>query len=266
MILFVFEGNRECPIFDSIQKLFFPKEIEPFICVYKSNIYSLYSHIKEYDLIGNQEEVNTVSVLNEILIEQGNHELSGIESSQVSEIFLFFDYDFHHKRGTLEENNAHLKELIEYFDEETGHGKLYINYPMVESLIYTKTLPDYNYLNYVVSRLQCSAFKKQASEFSSYNSFDHLLLSNNPKESEEKKNKRAKTAGRNWLHLIKMNVTKANYLCNDSNMLPTAKSDICQSLIYEAQLSKFVLTADSKVSVLNSFPIFLYEYLKELPI
>ncbi len=265
MILFVFEGDRECPIFDSIQQLFFPKEIEPFICVYKSNIYSLYSRIKDYDLIGEQEEVNTVAILNEILVEQGNNILSDIKPSQVSEIFLFFDYDFHQNRGTMDENNTHLRELLEYFNEETDTGKLYINYPMVESLRYTKKLPDKQYLYYTILRSQCSKFKNIASEFSSYSSFDHLMLSNNPKESEEKKNKRAETTKQNWLHLIDMNVCKANYLCHDSNSLPVNKSDITQYLIFDAQILKHVSTEECRVSILNSFPIFLYEYLRELP-
>jgi len=262
MILFVFEGDRECPVFESIQKLFFPKETEPFICVYKSNIYSLYSRIKEYDLIGGQEEVDTLSVLNDILIKQGNFDLSDIEPSQVSEIFLFFDYDFHQNRGTLEDNNCHLKELLKYFDEETEHGKLYINYPMLESIRYTKLLPDREYINYTVLRSECDRFKKLASDFSAYNSFDHLLLSNNPDESEKKKNERERRAKDNWLHLIEMNVAKANHLCHNSNTLPADKSEIQQNLIFEAQLLKYVLTDECKVSILNSFPIFLYEYLK----
>lgn len=157
MILFVFEGDRECPVFSTIRHLFFPKEIDPFICVYKSNIYSLYSHIKEYDIIGGQEEVNTVAVLNEILVRQGNYELDGINPSDVSEIFLFFDYDFHHNRGLLEDNNRHLEELLEYFNEETDTGKLYINYPMVESLRYTKALTDEDYVNYTVARTIAAA-------------------------------------------------------------------------------------------------------------
>lgn len=45
MKLFVFEGKREGVFFDSIQKIFFPKEAGQFICIdYRSNIYSLYSN------------------------------------------------------------------------------------------------------------------------------------------------------------------------------------------------------------------------------
>ena len=47
--------------------------------------------------------------------------------------------------------NEILSEMLEYFDDETGNGKLYVNYPMVESLKYTKELPDEHYAEYVVS-------------------------------------------------------------------------------------------------------------------
>lgn len=269
MILFIFEGDRECPVFKTVQKLFFPKEIEPFICVYKSNIYSLYSRIKQHDLIGMEEEIkvetDTISVLNDILKEQGNYTLDGIDSSEISETYLFFDYDFHHNRGSLEENNIHLKELLDYFCEETEAGKLYINYPMLESLRYTKELPDNDYINYVVSREDCNRFKRLANDFSAYNSFDHLLLSNNPKEAAEKRLRKALTAKKNWLHLISMNVKKANHLCSNSFSMPADKSAIAQPTIFDAQLAKHVRNEDCKVSILNSFPIFIYEYLRELP-
>lgn len=266
MILFVFEGDRECPVFSTIRQLFFPKEIDPFICVYKSNIYSLYSHIKEYDIIGGQEGVNTVAVLNEILVRQGNHELDGINPSDVSEIFLFFDYDFHHNRGLLEDNNRHLEELLEYFNEETETGKLYINYPMIESLRYTKALPDEDYVNYTVARHDCSRFKGIACEFSHYKSFDHLICSPNANESEEKKKLREENARNNWLHLVNMNVRKANCLCNGNHTFPDNKDEICQSLIFKAQLAKHVLSDECRVSILNSFPIFIYEYREDLPV
>lgn len=241
MILFVFEGDRECPIFESIQKLFFPKEIDPFVCIYKSNIYSLYSKIKEYDAFGTNE-VDTVSIINEILLEKGDHTLEDITPSSVSEIYLFFDYDFHHNRGALEENNLHLKEMLELFNEETESGKLYINYPMVESLRYTKELPDNNYHDYTIMREQCKRFKNLANQFSYYPSFDHLLVSNNKNISEEKRKRQIEQIKSNWLHLIDMNVRKANLICNDIADYPHAKSDIAQCSLFDAQLRKYVET------------------------
>lgn len=35
--------------------------------------------------------------------------------------------------------------MLDFFSDETENGKLYINYPMIESLKYTKEIPDANY-------------------------------------------------------------------------------------------------------------------------
>ena len=94
--------------------------------------------------------------------ENGDDTLVDILEVNVSEIFLFFDYDFQESRLTLEENNRHIGEMLEYFNDETENGKLYINYPMVESVFYTKQLPDKDYLSYYVTREECHNFKPDA--------------------------------------------------------------------------------------------------------
>ena len=48
-----------------------------------------------------------------------------------SQVFLFFDYDFQNRIGTQKVNNI-LDEMLDFFDDETENGKLYINYPMIE--------------------------------------------------------------------------------------------------------------------------------------
>ena len=54
MILFIFEGKKcEPRLFETLKHLFFAKETEPFVCTYNSNIYSLYSKLKGYDVFEN---------------------------------------------------------------------------------------------------------------------------------------------------------------------------------------------------------------------
>ena len=266
MILFIFEGKKcEPRLFETLKHLFFAKEAEPFVCTYNSNIYSLYSKLKGYDVFENvTASGNTVTILNDILQENGDDTLVDILEVNVSEIFLFFDYDFQESRLTLEENNRHIGEMLEYFNDETENGKLYINYPMVESVFYTKQLPDKDYLSYYVTREECHNFKALARDFSFYESFEHLLISGNKNEKEEKKLLKRQTAKENWLHLTDMNIRKANFICMDVAAIPTSKENVAQSTIYENQLAKYVNTQDCRVAVLNSFPIFLYDYFRDI--
>lgn len=261
MILFVFEGKADKTYFEAIKRLFFPAKSETFLCTYNSNIYSLYTKLKSHDALKEMLEVDTVSVLKEILLEKGDETLKDIREDEVSEIYLFFDYDFQENSRTLEENNSRLSELLGYFTDETGRGKLYINYPMVESLRYTKELPDNNYWQYTVTRQRCQEenFKHQVHEFSFYKSnLEYLVLTIKPADDDAKIQQKADTAKTNWLHLVTMNTSKANYICNDKNELLDEVNN--QQDIFDSQLSKYVNTEECKVAILNAFPIFLFDY------
>ncbi len=261
MILFVFEGKADKTYFEAIKRLFFPAKSETFLCTYNSNIYSLYTKLKSHDALKEMLEVDTVSVLKEILLEKGDETLKDIREDEVSEIYLFFDYDFQEDSRTLEENNSRLSELLGYFTDETGRGKLYINYPMVESLRYTQELPDNNYWQYTVTRQRCQEenFKHQVHEFSFYKSnLEYLVLTIKPADDDAKIQQKEYTVKANWLHLVTMNTSKANYICNDRNELPDEVNN--QQDIFDSQLSKYVNTEECKVAILNAFPIFLFDY------
>lgn len=66
---------------------------------------------------------------------------------------------------------------------------------------------------------------------------------------------------RNWHFLIQQNVSKANFIVSDRNEMPIKKHVIDQIAIFEGQKSKYV-DVDESVAILNSFPLFVYEYLK----
>lgn len=204
MILFVFEGDeREPRLYRTLERLYFPKVNDNIICSFGNNIYDLYNELKEYEDGG-----DIVSVMRERLAARGDSILNGIRSSDISEIFLFFDYDFQHSHLSLEEINQRVEEMLALFADETENGKLYINYPMIESIRYTKELPDNDYANYVVSREECKDFKRLARNFSAYDSLDHILLKDGETPTKEKYMK----VKDNWQFLKQMNVSKANLL------------------------------------------------------
>lgn len=253
MILFIFEGDELEPrLYRTMERLYFPKENDNIICSFGNNIYDLYNEIMEYDGDG-----DIVSVMRERLAARGDSILNGIRSSDISEIFLFFDYDFQNSHISLEEINKRLEKMLSLFSDETENGKLYINYPMIEFIRYTKELPDIDYAKYVVSREECKDFKRLARDFSAYNSLDHILFKDGEIPTKEKYIK----VKDNWQYLKQMNVCKANQLITGVNTMPTDKSLINQLSIFERQILLHV-NPNRSVAVLNSFPIFIYEYMK----
>lgn len=251
MILFVFEGaEREPRLYKAIEKLYFPKGNNNIVCSFGNNIYELYSQLQGFDGDG-----DIVSLLREVLSERGDSTLEGIKSSDISETYLFFDYDFQNTNLSLAAINERMEQMLTLFADETDNGKLYINYPMVEAVRYTKELPDDDYLSYVVGRDDCRDFKQLARNFSAYNSFDHILFREGEVPSKEKYLK----VSENWENLKRMNVCKANYIVNDIAEVPANADAISQIAIFDAQRRKFV-DASQTVAVLCSFPIFIFDY------
>ena len=145
--------------------------------------------------------------------------------------------------------------MLELFDNETENGKLYINYPMIESIRYTKELPDYNFVKYEIEMEKCSTFKNEAATFSHYKNMDFILLRKKSNTDDKDRIKR------NWEYLKEQNIKKANYICYKKNEVPTKKSDIETIKIFNSQLNNYINNHNS-IAILNAFPIFLYDYLK----
>lgn len=254
MILFVFEGKQREPyLYRTLEKLFLDRNNPKVICSFENNIYQLYQLMQDLDGDG-----DIVAVLRESLASRGDSSLDGYRNSDFAEVYLFFDYDFQH-RLALDELNRQVEEMLDIFRDETENGKLYINYPMIESIRHVKELPDKNYHEYTIDRNDCSNFKKIASDFSFYPNLSFIVLD----ESKEVTKERYVTVRDNWVMLTEMNVSKANYLVSGKNELPAAKQEINQHAIFKAQRIKYV-TPSNCVSILNSFPLFLYEYCKLL--
>jgi len=256
MILFVFEGKRREPdIFRTLEYLFFPKE-QTIVYSYGNNLYELYRQIQELDGAG-----DIVSLLREINKENPDSPFDDdVKTSDFSEIFLFFDYDFQNKNLTLNQMNKQVLEMLEVFNDETENGKLYINYPMLEAIRYTKTLPDDQFVTYTISRTDCcnKGFKNLAQHFSDYRSLDFIVLDfrNEPASIKVMK------ARKNWDLLEKQNVAKANLLCNQEEGIPSDKESISQEKVFKAQLSEHILPKD-EVAILSAFPLFLFDYFKQ---
>lgn len=236
-ILFIFEGKKTEPyIMQIIKELYFKNYKYVFIS-YCSNIQSLFNELNkddDLDLVGLLKENETKHPELEKKLEKCNRD-------EFSEIYLFFDYDIN-----LKTQNEKIKEMLELFDDETGNGKLYINYPMVESIRYfKKELPDEYYYTYTTNLFIGKEFKREAHNSSHYKNLDFITSKNKNQES-------------NWKHIIDLNIKKANYICSDLNELPTEKTSINQQTIFKNQLSKYV--SKNEISILNSFPLFLYEY------
>lgn len=245
-IVAITEGVKtEKQILENIESLYFKKQGMNFkILPFKTNIYELWKTLKDDDF-----ETNVVEVLKEK--EQDAYEkLKDIEIEKIPEVYLFFDYDGHaasnSKIPESEVENV-IQEMLEVFSNETEEGKIYISYPMVESIKDLRVEDSCN--------RRC---KVMAKENINYKSLVHSVTDFQDLTSLKFED---------WKKIISHNLKKANcILCgeckeDDNYVIPKYEiyeSDFNQQKIFEKQ--KLLIVQKGIIFVLSSFPFFLVDY------
>ena len=131
-VIFIYEGIKaEENLLSNMVKVFFSANADISIlnCPADGNIYMLLTRLKKDEF-----ETNVVDVLKEMST-KAKERLNNLRASDFSEIYLFFDYDGHNDNIPKEYRNRDiLCEMLETFNNETELGKLYVSYPMIESI------------------------------------------------------------------------------------------------------------------------------------
>lgn len=225
-ILFVFEGERtERQVYDNLSK-HFVNENTITTCAFCADIYQLYEKVEA------DKYLDLFLLLKEM--PQNKNTLNDFESSDFSQIYLFFDYDGHATKAT---DNKIIK-LLSLFDEETDFGKLYLSYPMVEALKHYGDNIDFEVLE--VKAKENIRYKERVDieahiDFKQIKKYDMKI----------------------WGILIQEHLKKMNKIVEDSYTLPDRNYE--QNEIFENQLNKHIIP-NNMVAVLSSFPIFLFDY------
>lgn len=135
--LLIVEGEGLEPRFFTQMAQLYEMNVE--IVSLRANIYLLYQKLKEYEF-----DYDVRIALKELLKDNAT---TDILDQTFAYTYLIFDCDAHHsglsRRGepakpigeVVRENYRHLHEMIDYFTDETDpeRGRLYVNYPMMES-------------------------------------------------------------------------------------------------------------------------------------
>lgn len=225
-ILFVFEGEKtEKQITNNLTQ-YFVNENTIVQCAYCAEIYQLYRQISI------DEDLDTFELLKEI--PQNVQNLSGYYRDDFAEIYMFFDYDGHSSLA----DDGRLKQALNFFDEETKFGKLFLSYPMIEALKHYSNSIDFKSL------------KVKAKENIGYK---QIVDS----ESKNQLKQITKYTKATWIQLIELHLKKMNHIVREDYSLPTENTH--QNDIFLNQLEKYI-NVDSTVAVLSSFPVFLFDY------
>jgi len=231
-ILFVFEGEvLEKQIFDNIKKNFFSKEKSTMlIASFKAEIYQLYRQVKDDEFLDIVE-----------LLKEKNPSLAEVNREDVSQIYMFFDYDGHASNAS----DIIVNDMLEFFNEETDQGKLYISYPMAEAIKDFDKTRSCCYERCLIHARKNIKYKEIVAMNSSFKNIK-------------------KISSEDWNFIFQNTVKKAHCIVFDKFIYPEYKifQKLIQPSIFENQDVKFIEPYE-KVAVLSAFPLFILEYFGE---
>jgi len=165
------------------------------IISYKTNIYSLYNTMFKGV---NPSELDILAHLKSL---EPDVSMKKLFDQRFSDILLIFDFDPQDSNFS----DKVISEMVEYFIESTEMGKLYLNYPMVESFYHMKNIPDADYNTYTasLSELQKRTYKARVN------------AENRNKDYSKFSSTRAESST-----VICQNIEKARLITNSNDSIP----------------------------------------------
>lgn len=247
-MLIVVEGDkREKPFLKKLMELY---GINAELYVFHANIYNLYQAMERIGFNGDLRDV-----LAELPCMQGQ-DLETLRHTKFAYTYLIFDCDAQHTMNEekdksrpideiMRENFGRLEKMVAYFIDETDPsvGKLYVNYPMMESYRDCDDFFDINYRNAQVCIDDIKNYKK----ITGRRRLANLRVDRFNKE--------------NFSDLLRMNIYKLNAMLGSGWVYPPYKE--YQELSKQVKIAlyqKELTTVTRCMDVLNTTLFLLADY------
>ena len=170
-VLFVTEGKREIRLLKRlIDSMGTFSDYEAFS--YNANLHKMLEGMSKGGVI--DPDIDFIGYLKTC---KTNHEDRDALQRKFTDIFLIFDMDPQDPKYDPDL----LKKALEYFNDSTDNGKLYINYPMLESYRHISNLDDLSFLYTKVESTAIRGYKEIANrdgipELSDISKIDHDIM------------------------------------------------------------------------------------------
>lgn len=238
--LFIVEGeDRDYRFVEEMKRCFFKGRYETrTIAIPASqNIYMLYNQLREEEY-----EIDVVELLRDT-VPSAEDVLKDVSRQDIDEVFLFFDYDAHQNNLKHSESDDEdvLREMLDFFDNETENGKLYVSYPMVEAL--------YDYMDESCEAFSdCFVSMKELSEYKKVSGKDNPMAGRHMQIEE-------------WKTVLKVFVQRISCLFGlETISFEKYRKMISPCSIYDREY--MLAESEEKVFVLSPFGEFLFDYFK----
>lgn len=232
--LFIVEGEKAEPAL--IKKLFatFMPIKFTFDCYsYEANLHTLVKHIEtaypDFD-----DYVDVIGVLQDI---EKDKNKKAVLSRKYTDIFYIFDFD---PQSDIIHFDT-ISKLFNHLNDSTDQGKLFINYPMLESYKHLKKMPDHSFINLTVPIKSPQHYKELVHKQSAYSNLLEL-------------NYQTLTS------IIVHHLRKANHILTDRYELP--EKDACLNWNHQTIFDheRALAEQEKRVSVLNTCMFIIVDY------
>lgn len=154
-----------------------------------------------------------------------------------TDTILVFDFEPHCDSPEFEK----IGKMVEYFNDSSNMGKLYINYPMMQSYKHLKSLPDNEFKDRKVYTLDASNYKNivdKESKFKKLKDYNFPI----------------------FMQIIGHHLMKVNYILNNKYLMMNKIdfSDIEYKKIYDIEMEHN--QKEQWVDVLNTSMLFAVEF------
>lgn len=230
-ILFIVEGENDEVLF-----------IKKMLSVCNPNIvYEIYSYCCNIHVLSQilyneypDFEVDEIDIQLVLKSKEKDEEKKKLLEQRFRDIFLVFDFDPQHDHTHFDT----IGRMLQYFDDSSNHGKLFINYPMMQSYKHFSTLPDDTFKLLSVASTECVNYKQLVGNMSSYTDINAYTY-------------------KTFISLLVHHMRKANYILTGNYCLPSYEEYLSwnSAKIYDIQCK--ALSETGNVYVLNTC-IFIY--------
>ena len=233
-ILFIVEGEKAEPMFiEKMCRYFRGDSVR--IHSYCANIHRLTEA-----LFGNGEELDEdIDVILHLRSKEKDPEKRKIFDNTFSDIFLVFDMDPQDPRTNADK----LEKMLTFFNDPTDNGKLYLNYPMLESYKHLRSLDDPQFADRKVGISDIKGYKTAVH----YESHPMLKdVTNYTKEIFEE--------------LSLMHLKKANRIVRGSFVLPSLKEFLALNGPEILKAQREIISKEYSLYVLNTCIFNIIDY------
>lgn len=232
-LLFITEGESDEPDFiKKFLKICIPN-VEYNIYPYTTTIHTLAKSI-----FNKKGEIDEDLDIKKVLKEQEKDLMKKrILQKDYTDIILIFDFEPHCDSPEFDK----VEKMIEYFNDSSNMGKLYINYPMMQSYKHFKSLPDVEFKDRRIETMDASKYK---------------IIVHNESKYKKLKDYNFPTC----MKIIGYHLMKANYIISSRyNLMNKAEFvDLDYKKIYNIERKN---NEDEQfVDVLNTFVFFAIEF------